>query len=148
MVTPLDHAAIARLIPHHGNMCLLETVISWDEQHLCAQATSHVSAHNPLRNAHGLPATAGIEYAAQAMAVHGALRSDAQGKPVQGRLVAIRQVVCTQAWLHDIAAPLTLVVKHLMSDDRTMMYQFTVSAADQDLVTGRATVNLQSESSP
>jgi predicted hotdog family 3-hydroxylacyl-ACP dehydratase len=147
-MTTQDRAAIARLIPHQGSMCLLDAVTSWDAHQLCAQANNHTLEHHPLRNARGLPATAGIEYAAQAMAVHGALRTGQQGPPVQGRLVAIRQVVCTRPWLHDIATPLTIEVQHLMSDARTMMYQFSVSAADQELVSGRATVNLQPEFLP
>lgn len=144
----LDHAAIARLIPHQGRMCLLHTVSAWDQERICAQAISHTSEQNPLRNAQGLPATAGIEYAAQAMAVHGALRAGSSGVPEQGRLVTVRQVMCTTPWLHDLAHGLDIVAEHLMSDSRTMMYQFTVASAGVTLVSGRATVSLQPDPMP
>ncbi len=73
---PLDHAWIAAHIPHQGSMCLLDAVLHWDSQHLVCCATSHRQAGNPLRQFDRLGAACGIEYAAQAMAVHGVLVAD------------------------------------------------------------------------
>ena len=73
---PLDHAWIAAHIPHQGSMCLLDAVLHWDSQHLVCCATSHRHAGNPLRQFDRLGAACGIEYAAQAMAVHGVLVAD------------------------------------------------------------------------
>ncbi len=70
---PLDHAWIAAHIPHQGSMCLLDAVLRWDTQHVACSATSHGDPSNPLRQFGRLGAACGIEYAAQAMAVHGAL---------------------------------------------------------------------------
>ena len=54
-------------------MCLLDEVLSWDATRIRCRSNTHRTADNPLR-AHGrLGAACGIEYAAQAMAVHGAL---------------------------------------------------------------------------
>jgi predicted hotdog family 3-hydroxylacyl-ACP dehydratase len=54
-------------------MCLLDDVLSWDASRIRCRSASHRTPDNPLR-AHGrLGAACGIEYAAQAMAVHGAL---------------------------------------------------------------------------
>ena len=71
---PLDHAWIEQHIPHKGRMCLLDEVLSWDATpHPLPQRQRTARRDNPLR-AHGrLGAACGIEYAAQAMAVHGAL---------------------------------------------------------------------------
>ena len=69
----LDRDAIARLVPHHGAMCLLEEVLGCDEDAIACRATSHRDPANPLRTAAGLPAIMGVEYAAQAVAVHGAV---------------------------------------------------------------------------
>ena len=70
---PLDHAWIEQHIPHKGRMCLLDAVLSWDATRIRCRSASHRTPDNPLR-AHGrLGAACGIEYAAQAMAVHGAL---------------------------------------------------------------------------
>src|SRR5215831_9800765 len=70
---PLDHDWIEQHIPHKGRMCLLDEVLSWDAARIRCRSSTHRAADNPLR-AHGrLGAACGIEYAAQAMAVHGAL---------------------------------------------------------------------------
>ena len=79
--TTLDRAAIAARIPHHGTMCLLDAVDAWDSESIRCRATSHRDPANPLRDAGSLPATAAIEYAAQAMAVHGALLAPAARPP-------------------------------------------------------------------
>ena len=69
----LDRDAIMRRIPHQGTMCLLDAVLAWDDDHIRCSASSHLQPDHPLR-AHGrLGAACGVEYAAQAMAVHGAL---------------------------------------------------------------------------
>ena len=69
----LDHAWIAAHIPHHGSMCLLHAVSQWDERRIVCEALSHVDPDNPLRAQGRLGAANGVEYAAQAMAVHGGL---------------------------------------------------------------------------
>src|SRR5579864_9625666 len=70
---PLDRHWIEQHIPHEGRVCLLDEVLSWDARHIRCRSATHRTADNPLR-AHGrLGAACGIEYAAQAMAVHGAL---------------------------------------------------------------------------
>ena len=68
----LDRAAIAASIPHHGAMCLLDAVVDWSETAIFCRAVSHTDPANPLRADGRLGAEAGIEYAAQARAVHGA----------------------------------------------------------------------------
>ncbi|MBV8741496.1 MAG: hypothetical protein JOZ12_06890, partial [Sinobacteraceae bacterium] len=60
-------------IPHRGTMCLLEEVLSWDATHAQCRSSTHRRADNPLRAYDRLGAACGVEYAAQAMAVHGAL---------------------------------------------------------------------------
>jgi predicted hotdog family 3-hydroxylacyl-ACP dehydratase len=54
-------------------MCLLERVTAWDAENIQCEAISHRDLNHPLGNNGKLDATAAIEYAAQAMAVHGAL---------------------------------------------------------------------------
>ena len=75
----LDHAGIEALIPHRGPMCLLDRMTSWDATRIECVASTTATARHPLRSASGLLASAAIEYAAQAMAVHGALCAAAAG---------------------------------------------------------------------
>jgi len=89
--TTLDKQWIAAHIPHQGNMCLLDHVSNWDAQSITCMAVSHQDTNNPLRSHGQLNTACGIEYAAQAMAVHGAALAPAdQERPKAGFLVSIR----------------------------------------------------------
>ena len=140
----LERAWIAAHVPHHGAMCLLDRVDRWDAMQVCCIATSHRDATNPLR-AHGrLGAACGIEYAAQAMAVHGALcaSSDPSAATRPGMLASARGVTVAVDRLDDIAADLTIVATRQAADTRAIAYAFEVLAGDRVLLVGRATVML------
>ncbi|MES1161985.1 MAG: hydroxymyristoyl-ACP dehydratase, partial [Rhizobacter sp.] len=77
----LDHDGIAALIPHSGTMCLLARLEVWDLQRIVCSATNHRDPQHPLRTRRGLLAPVAIEYAAQAMALHGALIGQIAGTP-------------------------------------------------------------------
>ncbi|CAI10138.1 potential 3-hydroxydecyl-(acyl carrier protein) dehydratase [Aromatoleum aromaticum EbN1] len=138
----LDRAAIAARIPHHGTMCLLDAVVAWDAESIHCRATSHCDLANPLRDAGSLPTTAAIEYAAQAMAVHGALLAPAGGTPRAGYLASVRSVELAVAHLDGIAGELEIRAKRLTGNDSQVLYGFTVCAAGTTLVSGRAAVIL------
>ncbi|KON80555.1 hotdog family protein [Azoarcus sp. PA01] len=140
--TTLDHAAIAARIPHHGAMCLLDAVDTWDAGSICCRATSHRDPANPLRDAGSLPATAAIEYAAQAMAVHGALLAPPDGAPRAGYLASVRSVELAVAHLDTVAGELDVRAERLTGNDSQVLYRFTVCAAGTTLVSGRAAVIL------
>jgi len=74
---PLSRERIERLLPHRGAMCLLDEVIEWAPRSIRCAASSHRDPGNPLRGPLGLSSMAGIEYGAQAMALHGALSAGA-----------------------------------------------------------------------
>ena len=137
---PLDHEWIARHIPHQGDMCLLDRVDSWDEQRIVCGSVSHRSRHNPLRRNEQLSTICGVEYAAQSMAVHGALLLGAASKP--GYLASVRAVRLHVRRLDDIAADLAVESQRLSGDASTILYSFSVSADGLPLLDGRATVVL------
>ena len=138
---PLDHAWIARHIPHQGSMCLLDCVEAWDEQRIQCRATSHRASGNPLRANGRLGAACGIEYAAQAMAVHGALLAPPGSKGARvGYLVSVRGTRLLVPRLDDIAADLQVEAACLTRSENNILYQFNVSGAGVGLLEGRATV--------
>lgn len=143
----LDHAWIAARIPHQGSMCLLDRVLEWDDARICCVAVSHRAGDNPLR-AHGrLNVTCGIEYAAQAMAVHGALCAasagiEGQPAPRMGMLTSVRGVDLLVPRLDDIAADLVVQAERVSGDHNAIVYEFTLRADERILVSGRATVIL------
>lgn len=138
----LDRAAIEARIPHRGRMCLLDRLIAWDEASLACTATSHRDVANPLRTAGGLLAPCGIEYAAQAMALHGALRAPG-GAATPGYLASVRNVVLAVPRLDDVPGELQVRVRWLAGDADELLYAFVLSdEAGRLLVEGRAMVVL------
>jgi predicted hotdog family 3-hydroxylacyl-ACP dehydratase len=131
---------LERLVPHRGAMCLLDAVAAHDEVRVVCRAASHRAAANPLRVGGRLPALAAIEYAAQAMAAHGALRAAAGAAP--GRLVAVRDVRLHVARLDDVVEDLEISATCDAAEAGAIAYAFVVSAGGRTLAEGRATVML------
>lgn len=135
----LDHAAIASRIPHAGSMCLLDRVVHWDERGIRCAARSHCDPVNPLREAGGLPVWAGIEYAAQAAAIHGALMYP-QPAPRAGVLAALRNVNATCVWLDRIDGEMMLEATLLHADAAGGIYSFEVRSGESLLLSGQFTL--------
>ena len=142
---PLNRAWLLAHLPHQGSMCLLDAVTDWDAQHIRCIASSHRRADNPLRAHDRLGAACGIEYAAQAMAAHGALLVPADDAPRAGYLASVRSVELQVARLDDIAADLEVEAERLSGDGNTILYGFRVSAAGRELLSGRAAVILDAD---
>jgi predicted hotdog family 3-hydroxylacyl-ACP dehydratase len=121
-------------------MCLLHEVLHMDEESITCRAVSHRDPDHPLREEGMLPALSGIEYAAQAMAVHGALR-EARG-PRSGMLAAVRDVVLNVERLDDIPDDLVITARRLLDDLSRLLYEFEVRADARELLRGRAVVVL------
>ena len=138
----MTKANIARLIPHAGAMCLLDGVLQWDAAHISCVSRTHRDAENPLRAGGQLPAVCGIEYAAQAMAVHGGLAGNVGSRPKSGYLVSLRDVVCRHDRLDDLDGDLIVDAVQLMGDQSRVIYQFALRVGTVEVLSGRATVVL------
>ena len=142
---PIDKERIAELIPHAGAMCLLDEVSSWDATHVSASSRRHRDPKNPLRTAGGLATLSAIEYAAQAMAVHGALAGAVTARPRAGYLVSLRKVVCGAPRLDDLEGDLFVDAEQMMADGASVMYAFSVRIGESEVLSGNATVMLDIE---
>ena len=88
---PINKAEIRTLIPHSGTMCLLDSVIEWDDRSIVCSSNTHRDPENPLRCDGRLSAVHAFEYGAQAAAVHGGLRARSVGVTAPpGYLAALR----------------------------------------------------------
>jgi predicted hotdog family 3-hydroxylacyl-ACP dehydratase len=127
-------------IPHQGGMCLLDEVCHWDESAIHCRTRTHLDASNPLRRDGHLAAVCGIEYAAQAMAVHGALLAGASTKA--GYLASVRGVRLRIDHLDECAGALDVHARRMSGDAGTVMYEFALGDPEAALVSGRAVVVL------
>lgn len=81
---------VEELVPHSGNMSLLDRIIDCDQESLTAEIC--VRADNIFSNTDGMPATVGIELMAQAIAAFAGAKAKQKGKPVEiGFLVGTRK---------------------------------------------------------
>jgi len=139
----LDRAGIAARIPHSGSMCLLDQLERWDAEAIHCSTTSHLLPSNPLRSAGGLMAPNAIEYAAQAMALHGGLLAVEGEPPSAGFLASARNVRFAVARLDTVPGALQVHARRLSGDARQVLYEFNLTdALGAPLADGRAVVVL------
>ncbi len=167
----LNRNQIAARIPHAGHMVLLDEVVEWDDDHIVCRSSSHQDRANPLYLAGQLSSVCAIEYAAQAMAVHGSVlahrdadansaRVDANNgavdgvdddadrapfRPRAGFLASVRNVRMEVSRLDDVHGALTIAATREFGDDARVLYDFEVRAGERVLVSGRAAVVLDAE---
>lgn len=135
----LDRAAIGRLIPHEGAMCLLDGVLAWDHASITCVASSHRATDNPMVSKGRLDAVCGVEYAAQAMAVHGGLVGDGR-RPTAGYLAGLRDLVCYCDRLDLLGGDLLVTAELLIADAARVMYRFDLASDAGPVMSGRAAV--------
>jgi predicted hotdog family 3-hydroxylacyl-ACP dehydratase len=138
VTTALGKDEIAKLIPHAGAMCLLDSVVRWDSKSITCLASSHRDADNPLASGGRLDAICGIEYAAQAMAIHGGLI--AERRPKAGYLASVREVTCHAARLDLLPEDLEVTAHLLNADPGGAIYGFFLRGGRATILEGRAAV--------
>jgi predicted hotdog family 3-hydroxylacyl-ACP dehydratase len=142
----MNRAWIAQRIPHQDRMCLLDEVFHYDDHGIRCRTATHRVPDNPLRSRGRLGIACGIEYAAQAMALHGALAPGMQaqtGAAAQaGLLASVRDVRMRVLRLDDIEADLICEARHVAGDGLTALYEFELRDAERQLLSGRASVVL------
>jgi len=138
---------IETLLPHGGRMRLIDRVVSYDELSIVCESESHRATEHPLAEAGVLSIISGLEYGAQAMAIHGGLlaacgeRRSACAR--HGYLVAASELRWSVERLDLCAAPLVIeAVSEFRSDDK-VAYRFELRAAGVSLLTGHASVVLE-----
>jgi len=134
----LNHEQIAAMIPHGENMCLLDQVLAWDQQHIRCSADPGLDP-NPLTAGSHFHCALLIEYAGQAAAVHGALLGDNIGEKGPAYLGAVKHADL----LHDPRAdqgPIQLEAMCVLYNRQGAIYD--VSAwQEQVLLRGRLILN-------
>ncbi len=140
----INKSEIRTLIPHTGLMCLLDSVIEWDDRSIACISDTHRDSANPLRRDGHLSALHAFEYGAQAVAVHGGLRARSAGATAPpGYLAALRNARLHVMRLDDIPSPLQIYACRLFGDTVNAVYECYISAGDVGLADGRITIMLR-----
>jgi predicted hotdog family 3-hydroxylacyl-ACP dehydratase len=139
----IDRIRISQLIPHAGDMCLLDAVQSWDAARIQCLTATHRWLGNPLRRNGWLGILCGIEYAAQAMAVHAALVPCGSIGCRRGYLASLRAVSCHAERLDLIPGTLIVEAECLNQEAIGAIYNFALRHEGGSLIDGRAVVVLE-----
>jgi predicted hotdog family 3-hydroxylacyl-ACP dehydratase len=136
---------LAGLIPHAGDMSLLDRVVRWDADSVTLSTMSHLNPAHPLADRGRLRSIHLCEYGAQAMAVHGGLRARACGKrPQPGMLASLRDVALSCDYIHELRGELLIEARQLHCNDSAWQYEFRAMFEGRLLAQGRAMISLAS----
>ena len=128
----------SELLPHRGNARMLERVSSRDETTIVARTSTHRAEGNPLRRGGRLASVVLIEYGAQAMAMHGALRSrDAGLEPQSALLVSVRDFTATRDFIDDLPGELEITARVLLVSPTSWQYSFEARHEGELIASGR-----------
>jgi predicted hotdog family 3-hydroxylacyl-ACP dehydratase len=134
----LSREEIECRVPHAGTMCLLRAVSTWDATRICCVADAPDAMH-PLASAGIVPAVGAAEFAAQAVAVHGALL-DGQRVPRSGRLGKLSEVDLHAACIPADEGPLTVQAELFSRGPAGCIYTFEVATTSRLIANGRLMV--------
>ncbi|MCU7889748.1 MAG: hypothetical protein KZQ59_17265 [Candidatus Thiodiazotropha sp. (ex Lucinoma aequizonata)] len=139
MSSSLNKQDICGRLPHAGAMCLLGSIVSFDESSIRCVSNSHLNQDNPLRRTEGLSSINGIEYAAQAMALHSSLIQDLAADQT-GYMSTLRNIKINQQWLDCHPTELIIDAHLLGSSFSGIIYDFILSTDQSEIISGRATI--------
>lgn len=144
----MNRDEICARLPHGGRMCLLAELETFDEESIHCRARSHRDPDNPLRSNGRLHPVAGVEYAAQAMALHGSLTAGggdpgAGGRPpALGYLASVRDLELAIDDLAAVTDDLDIHARRLSGDAAGFIYEFEIRAGTRRLLAGRVAARL------
>jgi predicted hotdog family 3-hydroxylacyl-ACP dehydratase len=122
-------------------MCLLDEVRCWDAAYVECTTRTHRAADHPLRFQGRLGAGCALEYAVQAMAVHGALLDQqARADVAVGMLTSAREMDLFVARLDDLEHELLVRADRLHAGADGALYRFSITHLGQRIAQGRASL--------
>ena len=156
----IGKSELSALIPHAGDMCLLDAVEEWTPDGIRCTTRTHLAPSHPLRRHGQLAAVHLVEYAAQAVAAHGALRTrldrsksetnrngmDLAGlllqpsDPQPGMLGVLRDIRLFATRVDTLHGALTVAASRRLGRADGLVYDFAVTHEQTLLCDGRVVI--------
>lgn len=129
------------LVPHSGGMVLLERVLSADAASVVAELT--IRPDTLFCDGAGVGSWVGIEYMAQAVAVHGGNLARLRGEPVKvGFLLGARRYQCSEP-LFAVGAVLHVHATHAVQGDNGLAaFECRIDDAASGAILATATITV------
>ena len=139
MTMPGGMPDIRSLVPHSGEMVLIERVVSADEDNLCAEVRIH--AGSVLATGQGVGSWVGIEYMAQAIAAHAGWLARQRGDAVKvGFLLGARKYETSVPYFALGSVLLVHVHRMLQAENGLGAFDCRIVSADADADSGAASL--------
>lgn len=127
---------IGELLPHGPEMTLIDRLVEYSPERSVATVT--ITTRSRFFEGAGVPAWAGIEYMAQAIAAHAGYEARLRGEPpVIGFLLGTR-AYRSELGTFPLGATLTISVEPLVTDSKLGAFQCSIAV---DAVVATAIVN-------
>lgn len=124
----IDYSNVAALLPHAGEMVLLNEILAYDGESLTAALT--VRNYGLFGNDTGMPAWVGIEYMAQAVGAYAGIKAILAGEPIRlGYLLGTRRYSSNVSGFA-IGAALTVKVTNIMQDELLGVFDCQLTSED------------------
>ncbi|MBK8817408.1 MAG: hotdog family protein [Methylococcaceae bacterium] len=121
----IDYNDVASLIPHSGQLVLLDKVVEFNDEKLVAEMT--VRDDGLFGDEKVVPAWVGIEYMAQAIGAYAGIKSKLAGEPIKlGYLLGTRRFSSNVASFV-VGTALTIIVKVIIQDDKLGAFDCHIS---------------------
>lgn len=135
----LDAADICGRLPHAGQVCQIERVLSCDAHSIACETRAHRRQDNPLRQNDRLGPLVGVEMAGQAMALHLSLQAGDEevGKGVITRATGLSWQVDR---LDDLPSALLVRVECEARGGEMARYRFAIEHTGTTVVEGSLSV--------
>ncbi|MDO3387816.1 hypothetical protein QWI17_18375 [Gilvimarinus sp. SDUM040013] len=132
---------IEQLLPHAPPMVLIDSIIEHSDAHIVCQTNSHLDGDNPLRSDGVMSVFVGIEYAAQAMAIHTRLCSQgaSPNTPRKGVIAVASKLTAHTQQLDDFPQPLQVRTDIIAQTADSSLCSFAISAGAQTVLEGQLT---------
>ena len=122
---------VAELLPHDGNMVLIDRVVDYDQESLVAEV--EVRDDGLFGDGKTIPAWIGIEYMAQTVAAHGGMMCQLAGKPINlGFLLGTRRYTSNISDF-TVGTQLTVKVKRIIEDQGLGVFSCHISGDGIDI---------------
>lgn len=137
----MPHPDIHTLVPHADPMVLLDRVVSFENENLCAEVT--IRPESMFCGEDGVGAWVGIEYMAQAIAAHAGYEQQLHGLPIKiGFLLGSRRYDCSCPTFPVGSVLRVYVHRVLLSENGLGSYDCRIEACNQDNSTVLATATV------
>lgn len=132
---------IAQLVPHDGQMVLLDRVLSGTDDSLCAEVT--IAPHTVFLADGVVGSWVGMEYMAQAIAAHNGYKAYLRGEPPKvGFLLGARRYQCSVP-AFALGSVLHVRVQHAMQGDNGLAaFECRIDDAADGTMLAHATITV------